>query len=149
MHANGNRTDSEADAHAAPASPVPAAPAAPAAPAKGLLAIIGGSGLYDLPGLTDTAWVEVETPWGAPSDAIFTGTLATANGPARLAFLPRHGRGHRLPPSAVNYRANIAALKQLGATDVVSLSAVARSPPGAARAISTSILSRANRRILS
>ncbi len=124
MPANGNHTGSEADAHAAPASPDLAAPAEPAASAKGLLAIIGGSGLYDLPGLTDTAWVEVDTPWGAPSDAVFTGTLATAVGPARLAFLPRHGRGHRLPPSAVNYRANIAALKQLGATDVVSLSAV-------------------------
>ena len=101
---------------------------------NGLLAIIGGSGLYELPGLTDTAWVEVDTPWGAPSDAIFTGTLATAAGPARLAFLPRHGRGHRLPPSALNYRANIAALKALGATDVISLSAVgglrADLPPG-------------------
>ena len=96
----------------------------PHAHANGLLAIIGGSGLYELPGLTDTAWVEVDTPWGAPSDAIFTGTLATAGGPARLAFLPRHGRGHRLPPSALNYRANIAALKALGATDVISLSAV-------------------------
>ena len=101
---------------------------------NGLLAIIGGSGLYDLPGLTDTAWVTVDTPWGAPSDQIFTGTLATAAGPARLAFLPRHGRGHRLPPSDLNYRANIAALKQLGATDVLSLSAVgglrADLPPG-------------------
>ena len=91
---------------------------------NGLLAIIGGSGLYELPGLTDTGWIKVITPWGDPSDEIFTGTLATAAGPARLAFLPRHGRGHRLPPSAVNYRANIAALKQLGATDVISLSAV-------------------------
>lgn len=91
---------------------------------NGVLAIIGGSGLYELPGLSDTAWVTVDTPWGAPSDQIFTGTLATAAGPARLAFLPRHGRGHRLPPSALNYRANIAALKQLGATDVLSLSAV-------------------------
>jgi 5'-methylthioadenosine phosphorylase len=103
-------------------------------PANGLLAIIGGSGLYDLPGLTDTAWVTVDTPWGAPSDQIFTGTLATAVGPAKLAFLPRHGRGHRLPPSELNYRANIAALKQLGATDVLSLSAVgglrADLPPG-------------------
>lgn len=102
--------------------------------ANGLLAIIGGSGLYDLPGLTDTAWVTVDTPWGAPSDQIFTGTLATAAGPAKLAFLPRHGRGHRLPPSELNYRANIAALKQLGATDVLSLSAVgglrADLPPG-------------------
>ena len=101
---------------------------------NGLLAIIGGSGLYELPGLSDTAWVTVVTPWGEPSDQIFTGTLATPAGPARLAFLPRHGRGHRLPPSALNYRANIAALKQLGATDVLSLSAVgglrADLPPG-------------------
>ena len=95
-----------------------------------LLAIIGGSGLYDLPGLTDTAWVTVETPWGAPSDQIFRGRLGTA----QLAFLPRHGRGHRIPPGEVNYRANIAALKMLGATDVLSLSAVgglrADLPPG-------------------
>lgn len=101
---------------------------------NGLLAIIGGSGLYELPGLSDTEWVTVDTPWGAPSDQILTGTLATPAGPARLAFLPRHGRGHRLPPSALNYRANIAALKQLGATDVLSLSAVgglrADLPPG-------------------
>ena len=99
-----------------------------------LLAIVGGSGLYDLPGLTDTAWVTVETPWGAPSDQIFRGRLATPQGPAQLAFLPRHGRGHRIPPSEVNYRANIAALKMLGATDVLSLSAVgglrADLPPG-------------------
>jgi len=101
---------------------------------NGLLAIIGGSGLYALPGLADTAWVTVETPWGAPSDQILTGTLATPDGPARLAFLPRHGRGHQLSPSDLNYRANIAALKQLGATDVLSLSAVgglrADLPPG-------------------
>ena len=99
-----------------------------------LQAVIGGSGLYDLPGMTDTAWVTVDTPWGAPSDQVFTGTLASAAGPVRLAFLPRHGRGHRLPPSALNFRANIAALKQLGATDVLSLSAVgglrADLPPG-------------------
>jgi 5'-methylthioadenosine phosphorylase len=95
-----------------------------------LLAIIGGSGLYDLPGLTDTRWVSVDTPWGAPSDQIFLGRLGEAN----LAFLPRHGRGHRIPPSEVNYRANIAALKSLGATDVLSVSAVgslrADLPPG-------------------
>lgn len=95
-----------------------------------LLAIVGGSGLYDLPGLTDTRWVTVDTPWGAPSDQIFRGRL----GDAELAFLPRHGRGHRIPPSEVNYRANIAALKRLGATDVLSLSAVgglrADLPPG-------------------
>ena len=95
-----------------------------------MLAIVGGSGLYDLPGLTDTAWVTVDTPWGAASDQIFRGRLGTA----QLAFLPRHGRGHRIPPSEVNYRANIAALKMLGATDVLSLSAVgglrADLPPG-------------------
>ncbi|HPP82507.1 MAG TPA: S-methyl-5'-thioadenosine phosphorylase [Rubrivivax sp.] len=95
-----------------------------------LLGIIGGSGLYDLPGLSDTHWVGVDTPWGAPSDQILLGRL----GGARLAFLPRHGRGHRIPPSEVNYRANIAALKMLGATDVLSLSAVgglrAELPPG-------------------
>ena len=89
-----------------------------------VLGIVGGSGLYELAGLTDTRWVDVDTPWGAPSDEVFTGTLATAAGPLRLAFLPRHGRGHRLSPSDVPYRANIAALKQLGVTDVLSLSAV-------------------------
>jgi 5'-methylthioadenosine phosphorylase len=74
--------------------------------------------------------VVVDTPWGAPSDEIFLGRL----GAAQLAFLPRHGRGHRIPPGEVNYRANIAALKQLGATDVLSLSAVGglrdELPPG-------------------
>ncbi|MCY7314622.1 MAG: S-methyl-5'-thioadenosine phosphorylase [Rubrivivax sp.] len=97
---------------------------------QALLAIIGGSGLYDLPGLTDTRWETVSTPWGAPSDQIFRGRLHGAE----LAFLPRHGRGHRIPPSEVNYRANIAALKAIGATDVLSLSAVgglrADLPPG-------------------
>jgi 5'-methylthioadenosine phosphorylase len=100
------------------------------AKATSLTAVIGGSGLYELPGLVDTQWVDVETPWGAPSDQILTGRL----GSARLAFLPRHGRGHRIPPGEVNYRANIAALKILGASDVLSLSAVgglrADLPPG-------------------
>jgi 5'-methylthioadenosine phosphorylase len=97
---------------------------------KPLLGIVGGSGLYDLPGLTDTRWVDVQTPWGPPSDQVFLGSL----GDARLAFLPRHGRGHRIPPSEVNYRANVAALKAVGATDVLSISAVgalkADLPPG-------------------
>jgi len=95
-----------------------------------MIGIIGGSGLYDLPGLSDTRWVRCDTPWGAPSDEVFVGRL----GEAQLAFLPRHGRGHRIPPSEVNYRANIAALKSLGVTDVLSLSAVgslrADLPPG-------------------
>ena len=95
-----------------------------------VLGVVGGSGLYDLPGLTDTRWVALDTPWGAPSDEVFTGRL----GDVRIAFLPRHGRGHRIPPSEVNYRANIAALKQLGVTDLLSLSAAgglrADLPPG-------------------
>jgi 5'-methylthioadenosine phosphorylase len=95
-----------------------------------LLGIIGGSGLYDLPGLVDQRWVSVDTPWGAPSDQILLGRL----GDAELAFLPRHGRGHRVSPSALNYRANIAALKQIGVTDVLSISAVGglkqELPPG-------------------
>ncbi len=99
-------------------------------PSRPRLGIIGGSGLYDLPGLTDTRWVAVDTPWGAPSDQIFLGRL----GDAELAFLPRHGRGHRIPPSELNFRANIAALKSVGVTDVLSLSAVgglrADLPPG-------------------
>jgi 5'-methylthioadenosine phosphorylase len=100
-----------------------------------VLGIVGGSGLYELPGLTDTRWVQVDTPWGPPSDAILRGRLPCGDGAmAELAFLPRHGRGHRIPPSEVNYRANIAALKQLGVTDVLSLSAVgslrADLPPG-------------------
>jgi 5'-methylthioadenosine phosphorylase len=83
------------------------------------LGLIGGSGLYGLP-LEGAAWREVATPWGAPSDAILTGTL----GGVPVSFLPRHGRGHVHAPSDLPSRANIAALKSLGVTDVVSISAV-------------------------
>jgi 5'-methylthioadenosine phosphorylase len=83
------------------------------------LGIIGGSGLYDLPGLTDVRWVETQTPWGAPSDALMHAKL----GQSELVFLPRHGRGHRFAPHEVNYRANISALKSVGVTDVLSVSA--------------------------
>ena len=83
------------------------------------IGIIGGSGLYDLDGLQEARWQEVTTPWGAPSDAILTGVL----GGVAMAFLPRHGRGHVHSPSSVPYRANIDALKRLGVTDVISLSA--------------------------
>jgi len=95
-----------------------------------VIGIIGGSGLYDIDGLTDTVWREVETPWGQPSDALLFGTLASV----RCVFLPRHGRGHKLSPSHLNYRANIDALKRSGVTDILSLSAVgslrAELPPG-------------------
>jgi 5'-methylthioadenosine phosphorylase len=85
-----------------------------------LLGIIGGSGLYQIDAIQDATWREVSTPWGSPSDAILVGSLDGT----RVAFLPRHGRGHRLGPSDLNYRANIAALKILGVTEVISLSAV-------------------------
>jgi 5'-methylthioadenosine phosphorylase len=83
-------------------------------------AIIGGSGLYQMAGLTDTREVRVKTPFGDPSDAIVVGTLEGK----RVAFLSRHGRGHRFSPSEINYRANICALKILGAERIISVSAV-------------------------
>ena len=83
------------------------------------IAVIGGSGIYDIDGLEDAQWTTVETPWGAPSDAILTGTLDGVE----MAFLPRHGRGHVHSPTTVPYRANIDALKRLGCTDVISVSA--------------------------
>ena len=85
-----------------------------------MIGFIGGSGVYDLDGLTDRKWVKVHTPWGDPSDEILTGTLHGT----RVAFLPRHGRGHPTAPSALNYRANIDAMKRIGCTELISLSAV-------------------------
>ena len=86
---------------------------------KTKLAIIGGSGIYDIDGLVDAKWTDVETPWGAPSDQVLTGTL---NG-VDMVFLPRHRRGYVYSPTTVPYRANIDALKRLGVTDVISVSA--------------------------
>jgi 5'-methylthioadenosine phosphorylase len=85
-----------------------------------VLGIIGGSGLYEIDGLAGARWTKVDTPWGDPSDELLSGVLDGL----RLVFLPRHGRGHPLPPTAVNARANIDALKRSGCTDIVSLSAV-------------------------
>jgi 5'-methylthioadenosine phosphorylase len=87
--------------------------------AKAVLGIIGGSGIYDLPGLENVGERRVTTPWGEPSDMLRTGRV----GPTEVVFLPRHGRGHRVPPSEINYRANIDAMKQAGVTDLVSFSA--------------------------
>ena len=75
-----------------------------------VVGIIGGSGLYDIEGLEDKEWRHVPTPWGEPSDELLFGRLAGV----RCVFLPRHGRGHRLSPSHLNYRANIDALKRSG-----------------------------------
>lgn len=84
------------------------------------IGIIGGSGLYGLDALEDTQWIEVATPWGRPSDSLLSGRLHGV----RFVFLPRHGRGHRLSPSKLNYRANIDAMKRAGCTDILAVSAV-------------------------
>ncbi len=95
------------------------------------IGIIGGSGLYAIDALEDPQWRAIETPWGAPSDEILFGRI----GPVELRFLPRHGRGHRIPPGQVNARANIDALKRAGCTDLVAISSVGSLrealPPGA------------------
>ena len=91
-----------------------------AAKQNSILGIIGGSGVYDIDGLINKRWVSVPSPFGAPSDELLFGEL---NG-QQLVFLPRHGRGHKIPPSEINFRANIDALKRAGVTDVISVSAV-------------------------
>ena len=85
-----------------------------------MLAVLGGSGVYNIEGLHRAQWVKVDSPFGKPSDEILTGELEGL----AVAFLPRHGRGHRIPPGDINFRANIDALKRLGVTDIVSVSAV-------------------------
>jgi len=85
-----------------------------------MLAIIGGSGVYNIEGLANTRWVKAESSFGEASDEVLIGELNSQP----IAFLPRHGRGHKIPPSEINYRANIDALKRLGVTDIVSVSAV-------------------------
>jgi 5'-methylthioadenosine phosphorylase len=98
--------------------------------ANAVLGVIGGSGLYDLPGLEDVREVRIESPWGEPSDTLRFGRI----GSTKIVFLARHGRGHRLSPSGINYRANIDALKRAGVTDLVSVAACgsykAELPPG-------------------
>jgi 5'-methylthioadenosine phosphorylase len=95
-----------------------------------VIGIIGGSGLYDIDGLEEKTWKRVATPWGEPSDELLFGRL----GGVQCVFLPRHGRGHPVSPTHLNYRANIDALKRSGVTDVLSLSAVGsfreELPPG-------------------
>lgn len=87
---------------------------------KGLIGIIGGSGLYQMDGVKITGEKDIETPFGKPSDKIVTGTMSGRD----VVFLPRHGRGHTILPSEINFRANIFALKTLGVTDIISVSAV-------------------------
>lgn len=85
-----------------------------------VIGVIGGSGLYDIDGLVEREWRRVESPWGEPSDELLFGRLDGV----RCVFLPRHGRGHRVPPSELNYRANIDVLKRAGVTEILSVSAV-------------------------
>ena len=98
--------------------------------AEPVLGVIGGSGVYDIDGLENTRWVKVDSPFGEPSDELLTGELDGQ----KLVFLPRHGRGHRIPPSELNSRANIDALKRMGVTEILSVSAVGslkeHLPPG-------------------
>ncbi len=98
--------------------------------AKSVLGIVGGSGFYALPGLDNARWETVASPWGQPSDAILFADI----GDLPVRFLPRHGRGHKISPTEINYRANIDALKRAGVTDLVSISACGslkkKYPPG-------------------
>ena len=84
------------------------------------LGIIGGSGLYKMEGFEKTKWKKISTPWGKPSDEILTAKL----GKEEICFIPRHARGHKINPTNINFRANIDAMKQLGVTDIISVSAV-------------------------
>lgn len=84
------------------------------------IGVIGGSGLYEIDGLEEAQWIAVDTPWGAPSDDLLIGRIAGV----KFAFLPRHGRGHRISPSDLNFRANVDALKRAGCTDILSISAI-------------------------
>ena len=87
---------------------------------KRKLGIIGGSGLYKMEGFQNTKWKKINTPWGKPSDKILTAKL----GKEEICFIPRHSRGHKINPTNINFRANIDAMKQLGVTDIISVSAV-------------------------
>ncbi len=87
---------------------------------KRKLGIIGGSGLYKMEGFEKTKWKKISTPWGKPSDEVLVAKL----GKEEICFIPRHSRGHKINPTNINYRANIDALKQLGVTDIISVSAV-------------------------
>lgn len=91
-----------------------------AAEKKTVIGVLGGSGVYDIDGLEDIRWQAVESPFGKPSDELLFGRLAGVD----LVFLPRHGRGHPLSPTDINFRANIDAFKRVGVTDIISVSAV-------------------------
>ncbi|MBC7101958.1 MAG: S-methyl-5'-thioadenosine phosphorylase [Parvibaculum sp.] len=102
---------------------------------KTVLGVIGGSGVYEFPGLKNERWERVASPWGEPSDELHFGELPIGGGKSvEMVFLPRHGRGHPHSPASINYRANIDAMKRVGVTDIISVSAVGslkeELPPG-------------------
>ncbi|MAF94488.1 MAG: S-methyl-5'-thioadenosine phosphorylase [Rhodospirillaceae bacterium] len=99
----------------APGTPPPGTPP--------VIGVIGGSGVYDIDGLENTRWEAVASPFGEPSDELLMGELPTDRGAQKMVFLPRHGRGHRIPPSELNFRANIDCLKRAGVTEIISVSA--------------------------
>jgi len=88
-----------------------------------IIGVIGGSGVYDIDGLENTRWEKVSSPFGEPSDELLIGELPTDQGGQKMVFLPRHGRGHRIPPSELNFRAIIDCLKRAGVTEIISVSA--------------------------
>ena len=85
-----------------------------------IIGVLGGSGLYEIDGIENIEYVDVDTPWGSPSDRLIKGTIDDLT----FYFLPRHGRGHKISPSEINYRANIFALKKVGVEKIISVSAV-------------------------
>ena len=87
---------------------------------KWTIGIIGGSGLYAIDAIANPVWHRITTPWGEPSDELLCGSLGNVD----LVFLPRHGRGHRIDPSGINFRANIDALKRAGCTDILAISSI-------------------------
>ena len=93
------------------------------------IGVIGGSGLYDIEGMEDVQEVNIDTPFGRPSDVITVGRL----GGVGIAFLPRHGKGHRISPSELNARANIYAMKSLGVEQIIAVCSAGRSQPGRSR----------------
>ena len=88
-----------------------------------VIGVIGGSGVYDIDGLENTRWEKITSPFGDPSDELLMGDLPMDQGAQKMVFLPRHGRGHRIPPSELNFRANIDCLKRAGVTEILSVSA--------------------------
>ena len=108
-----------------------------------VIGVIGGSGVYEIEGMTNTEWRQVVSPFGMPSDELLFGELDGQ----QIVFLPRHGRGHQVPPSGLNFRANIDAMKRAGVTEIISISAVGSLKKNTRRAISSWSISSSTARL--